>query len=143
MRTLIPKPGQIQKNWLVYDAEGKVLGRLAAEIAKRIRGKYSPLFTPHMDTGDNVVVVNAEKISLTGRKAQAKSYFHHTGYPTGAKDVSLRKTLQRKPEWVVQHAVRGMLPKNRLGSKLLKKLHVYAGPDHPHKSQKPITAELK
>ena len=121
MKTVIPKPGQVEKKWLLYDAEGAVLGRLAAEIAKRIRGKYNPMFTPHMDTGDYVIVVNAEKIVLTGRKADAKSYFSHSGYPGGAKSIGFRKLLRSKPERIVKHAVKGMLPKNRLGNKLYRK----------------------
>ncbi len=142
MRTVIPKPEQIKKNWLLYDAEGVVLGRLAVEIAKRIRGKYNPMFTPHMDTGDYIIVVNAEKVALTGRKVDAKMYYRHSGYPGGLKSINFRKMRKNKPEYIIEHAVKGMLPKNRLGRKLFKKLHVYAGPDHPHQAQKPVKAEL-
>lgn len=143
MRTVIPKLADLEENWLLYDAEGMILGRLAAEIAKRIRGKYNPLFTPHMDTGDYVIVVNSEKVALTGRKKESKSYFHYSGYPGGGKHVSYERMLRNKPTEIVRHAVKGMLPKNRLGRKLFRKLHVYAGPEHPHKAQKPIKMELK
>jgi len=139
---MIPKLDQLNKSWLLYDAEGQVLGRLAAEVAKRIRGKYNPMFTPHMDTGDYVIVVNAEKVALTGRKMENKSYFHHTGYPTGARRISLKNLLQNKPEEVIRMAVKGMLPKNKLGRKLFGKLHVYSGSEHPHQSQKPIKMEF-
>ncbi len=143
MKTVIPKPTEIDKKWLLYDAEGMVLGRLAAEVAKRIRGKYNPVFTPHMDTGDYVIVVNAEKIALTGSKPQQKTYFRYSGYPGGEKIVSYERMKRDKPEEIIRHAVKGMLPKNRLGRKLYRKLHVYAGPEHPHQAQKPIKMEIK
>ncbi|MCP4631969.1 MAG: 50S ribosomal protein L13 [candidate division Zixibacteria bacterium] len=143
MKTIIPKLDEIEKNWLLYDAEGVVLGRLAVEIAKRIRGKYNPAFTPHMDTGDNVVVVNAEKVAITGSKADTKTYFRYSGYPGGLTLVPYKKMQAKFPERIIEHAVKGMLPKNRLGRKLFKKLHVYAGPEHPHQSQKPVKKELK
>ncbi|MBD3233619.1 MAG: 50S ribosomal protein L13 [candidate division Zixibacteria bacterium] len=143
MKTVIPKPTEIEKKWLLYDAEGMVLGRLAAEVAKRIRGKYNPVFTPHMDTGDYVIVVNADKIALTGSKPQQKTYFRYSGYPGGEKIVSYERMKRDKPEEIIKHAVKGMLPKNRLGRKLYRKLHVYAGPEHPHKAQKPVKMEIK
>lgn len=143
MKTYIPKLDRVKRNWLLYDAEGVVLGRLAAEIAKRIRGKYKPMFTPHMDTGDHVVVINAEKVALTGRKPETKSYFRHSGYPGGAAVTSYRKMISTFPDRVIEHAVKGMLPKNRLGKRLFKKLHVYAGPEHPHQGQKPVKMEIK
>jgi large subunit ribosomal protein L13 len=142
MKTYIPKPEDADRDWLVVDAEGKILGRLATEIATRLRGKHKPEFTPHLDTGDFVIVVNAEKIAVTGGKLDKKYYYRHTGYPGGIRGVSLREQLDKKPEEVIFHAVRGMLPKNRLGRKLLKKLKVYAGPEHPHGAQQPKPLEL-
>ncbi len=143
MKTVIPKPNTIDKKWLLYDAENVVLGRLAAEIAKRIRGKYNTLFSPHMDTGDYVIVVNADKVAITGNKADQKTYFRHSGYPGGARKVVYKKMMAKNPEFVIKHAVKGMLPKNRLGRKLIKKLHIYAGAEHPHTPQKPIRMEFK
>ena len=138
MRTYSAKPEDIQKNWIVIDAEGIVLGRLAALIATRLRGKHKAMFTPHMDCGDNVVVVNAEKIQLTGRKRKQKTYFWHTGYPGGIKSRTAEKILQGKhPERLVLKAVQRMLPGNRLSRKLMTHLRVYAGPHHPHEAQKP------
>jgi large subunit ribosomal protein L13 len=142
MKTYIPKPEETNRDWLVVDAEGKILGRLATEIASRLRGKHKPEFTPHLDTGDFVVVVNAEKIAVTGGKQDKKIYYRHTGYPGGIRGTSLRTMLEKKPEEVIIHAVRGMLPKNRLGRQLLKKLKVYAGPEHPHGAQSPKALEL-
>ncbi|MBD3169082.1 MAG: 50S ribosomal protein L13 [candidate division Zixibacteria bacterium] len=143
MKTVIPKLNEIKQDWLLYDAEGQVLGRLAVEIAKRIRGKYKPHFTPFMDTGDNIIVINAEKVALTGNKKEVKTYWRYTGYPGGGRETSFRQMISKHPERVIEHAVKGMLPKNRLGRKLFKKLHVYAGPEHPHKAQKPKQVELK
>ena len=137
MRTYTPKPGDIERKWYVVDAQGKTLGRLASEIAKILRGKNKPIFSPHMDTGDYVIVINAEKIHVTGRKLTQKFYYRHSGYPGGLKAISLRDLLQKHPERVVKFAVRGMLPKNRLGRKMIKKLKVYAGPEHPHQAQNP------
>lgn len=121
----------------MIDAEGKVLGRLASEIAKILRGKHKPHYSPHLDTGDHVVVINAEKIKVTGKKSSQKVYYHHTGYPGGLRSVSYAKLLQERPERVLEHAVKGMLPHNRLGRKMFKKLRVYAGSDHPHQAQRP------
>ena len=123
--------------WYLVNADGAILGRMASEIAARLRGKRNPLYTPHMDTGDAVVVVNAEKIVLTGKKWDQKIYYHHTGYIGSLKSITAKKLLEKKPEELVRHAVRGMLPKNKLGRALLKKLKVYAGPDHPHEAQQP------
>jgi large subunit ribosomal protein L13 len=142
MKTYIPKPEETSREWLLVDAEDKILGRLATEIATRLRGKHKPEFTPHLDTGDFVVVVNAEKIAVTGGKQDKKFYYRHTGYPGGIRSTSLRNMLEKKPEEVIFHAVRGMLPKNRLGRKLIKKLKVYAGPEHPHGAQSPKPLEL-
>jgi large subunit ribosomal protein L13 len=129
--------GEIERNWFVVDAEGQVLGRLATRIARTLRGKNKPIFTPHVDVGDFVVVINAEKIKLTGRKLEQKKYYRHTGYIGGLKETSAGKMLQTKPEEVIRHAVRGMLPKNRLARVQLGKLKVYAGPEHPHEAQLP------
>lgn len=123
--------------WYVVNADGAILGRMASEIAARLRGKRTPLYTPHVDTGDAVVVVNAEKIALTGRKWDQKIYYRHTGYIGGIKAITAKKLLEKKPEELVRHAVRGMLPKNKLGRALLKKLKVYVGPEHPHEAQQP------
>jgi len=137
MKTYIPKTDEIEKRWYAVDLEGEVLGRAATRIARILRGKTKPMFTPHMDVGDYVIVLNAEKVLLTGRKETDKTYFRYSGYPGGAKTESVAKLRQRRPEDIVRHAVRGMLPKNRLGRRLLTKLHVYAGSDHPHAAQQP------
>ena len=137
MRTYSAKPQEIQREWLVVDAQGQTLGRLATRVAALLRGKHKPFYTPHIDCGDFVIVVNAEKVRVTGRKLDQKIYYRHSGYPGGLKQVSLRRQLALHPERVVEAAVRGMLPKNRLGRKLFKKLKVYAGPAHPHQAQKP------
>jgi large subunit ribosomal protein L13 len=129
--------------WWVVDAEGAVLGRLASEVAARIRGKYNPMFTPHVDTGDSVVVINAEKIKLTGRKMDQKNYYRHSGYIGGLKTINARKLLEKRPEDLIVNAVRGMLPKNRLGRQLNKKLKVYAGAEHPHEAQQPETLKIQ
>jgi len=142
VRTYTPKPEDIERRWYVVDAQGKTLGRLASEIARILRGKHKPIFSPHMDTGDFVIVINAEKVHVTGRKLTQKFYYRHSGYPGGLKAISLRDQLKKHPERVIQHAVRGMLPKNRLGRKMIKKLKVYAGPEHPHKAQKPEPLDL-
>ncbi len=128
--------------WLVVDAEGAVLGRLASEVASRLRGKHNPLFTPHVDMGDSVVVINAEKVRLTGKKLKQKQYYRHSGYVGGLKAISAEKLLEKRPEDLIRFAVKGMLPKNRLGSKLFKKLKVYAGESHPHEAQQPEVLEL-
>ena len=138
MKTYSAKPSDIDKAWIVIDADGIVLGRLATVVASRLRGKHKPQFTPHMDTGDNVIVVNAEKVQLTGRKRTAKTYYRHTGYPGGIRSTTADKVLDGKhPERVVLKAVQRMLPGNRLSRKLMTNLRVYAGPDHPHEAQNP------
>ncbi len=142
MKTFMAKKGEVERKWYIVDATNKVLGRLASEIAKKLRGKDKPIFTPHVDTGDFVIVVNAEKVRLTGKKWDRKIYYHHTGYMGGLKGVIAKELLRKKPEELIRHAVKGMLPKNRLGRKLLKKLKVYAGPNHPHEAQKPEKWEI-
>ena len=142
MKTFVPRPSEHNRKWYLIDASGKILGRLASEIAKKIRGKDNPLFTPYFDMGASVVVINAEKVRLTGKKYQLKTYYWHTGYPRGLKSVSFERMLATHPERVIQRAVRGMLPKNRLGRKLNRRLFVYAGPKHPHQSQNPELLEI-
>ncbi len=137
MKTYSAKPGEVQRNWWVVDAEGKNLGRLASEIATVLRGKNKPQFTPHVDTGDFVVVVNAEKIAVTGNKMTGKIYYRHSGYPGGLKSRTLEQMIQRRPTEVLRKAVKGMLPKNRLAARQLTKLKIYAGPNHPHAAQGP------
>lgn len=131
------KKGEHKGNWWVVDAEGQVLGRLATTVAARLRGKHNPAFTPHVDTGDSVVVINAEKIVLTGRKLQQKVYYRHSGYIGGLKEITAEKLLEKRPEDLIRHAVKGMLPKNKLGRQLFKKLKVYTGDAHPHAAQQP------
>lgn len=135
--TYSAKDSDNQDNWWVVDAEDAILGRLASNVAARLRGKCNPMYTPHVDTGDSVIVVNAAKIKLTGRKLDQKNYYHHSGYMGGLKTITARKLLEKRPEDVIRHAVKGMLPKNRLGRQLFKKLKVYAGPEHPHEAQRP------
>ena len=137
MRTYSAKPGEVQRNWWVVDAEGKNLGRLASEIAIVLRGKNKPQYTPHVDTGDFVVVVNAEKVAVTGDKMTGKVYYRHSGYPGGLRSRTLQQMLERRPTEVLRKAVKGMLPKNRLAARQLTKLKIYAGPDHPHAAQRP------
>ena len=137
MKTYVATPATRERNWLVVDASGRTLGRLATQIADALRGKRKPDYTPHVDVGDFVIVVNAEKISVTGNKRADKRYYRHSGYPGGLKERTLQEMLDRRPEEVIRHAVRGMLPRNRLGRKQLTKLKVYAGPDHPHAAQQP------
>ncbi len=137
MKTFSAKPSDIERNWYVVDAKGKVLGRLATAISMILRGKNKAIFTPHMDTGDFVIVVNADKVKLTGNKLTDKKYYSHSGYPGGLKETTAGKLLKEKPERVLISAVRGMLPKNRLGRQLIKKLKIYAGPEHPHTAQNP------
>ncbi|MEZ4525391.1 MAG: 50S ribosomal protein L13 [Desulfobacterales bacterium] len=141
--TYSAKDSDIEGKWVVVDASGMVLGRLASMIASRIRGKHNPLFTPHADTGDSVIVINAEKIVLTGRKMEQKKYYRHSGYIGGLKTTTARELLAKKPEDMIRFAVKGMLPKNRLGYKLIQKLKVYAGNQHPHEAQKPEVLELQ
>ena len=142
MKTYTARAEDLEREWFLVNAEGKTLGRLASEIAQVLRGKHKPIYTPHLDCGDYVIVVNAEKVQVTGRKLDQKMYYRHTGYPGGIKSISLRNQLQKHPERVLQAAVRGMLPKNRLGRKMLKKLKVYAGDSHPHQAQQPKVLEL-
>ena len=137
------KASNVERQWYVIDAEDLVLGRLASQIAMILRGKNKPTFTPHADAGDYVIVVNADKVRLTGKKLDDKTYHHHTGYAGGLKELSYRVLMARKPEFVVEKAVRGMLPHGPLGYAMIKKLHVYAGPEHPHQAQKPVALELK
>ena len=137
MRTYSPKPGEIERQWHVIDATDVVLGRLATHIATLLRGKHKPTFAPHVDTGDFVVVVNADKVAVTGKKLDDKIYYRHSGYPGGLKQRTLREELDRRPTEVIRKAVRGMLPRNRLGRQQLTKLKIYAGPDHPHGAQEP------
>jgi large subunit ribosomal protein L13 len=143
MKTFSAKPHEVRREWLVIDAAGKNLGRLASEIARRLRGKHKPEFTPHVDTGDYIVVINAEKIAVTGNKMSDKIYHHHTGYIGNLKSISLEKQLQKHPERVIQSAVKGMLPKNPLGRAMFRKLKVYAGDQHPHTAQQPRVLELE
>lgn len=140
--TYIAKQADIERKWYVVDASGKTLGRLASEIAKVLKGKNKPMYTSFIDTGDYVIVVNAEKIAVTGKKMDQKLYTHHTGHIGGLKQVTLKRMLETKPEAVITHAVKGMLPKNTLGRNMIKKLHVYAGPDHRHEAQKPEVLEI-
>ena len=137
MKTYSAKPGEIERHWYVVDAEAKTLGRLATQIADVLRGKGKAAYTPHIDTGDFVVVVNAEKIHVTGQKLDQKLYYHHSGYPGGLRTRTLREQLDRRPEEVLRKAVKGMLPKNKLASAQLSKLKIYAGPEHPHAAQNP------
>jgi len=142
MKTFVPRPKEHQRKWYILDAEDKVLGRLASEVARRIRGKDSPLFTPYFDMGASVIIVNAEKIKITGKKAEQKTYYWHSGYPGGFKQTTYEKMIAKHPDRVIKHAVKGMLPKNRLGRKLNGRLFIYAGPEHPHKAQKPEPMEI-
>ena len=142
MRTYSPKASEIQRAWHVIDAEGLVLGRVCTEAARRLRGKHKPIFAPHLDTGDHVVIVNASKVVLTSGKADAKDVVRYSGYPGGLKRESYAKLLARKPEDAIRQSIKGMLPKGPLGRQMLKKLKVYAGPEHPHAAQKPEPLEL-
>jgi large subunit ribosomal protein L13 len=142
MKTFVAKEAEVDKKWYVVDAKDKILGRLATQIATRLRGKHKPIFTPHADTGDFIVVVNAEKVSMTGNKWDKKIYYHHTGYTGGLKQISARKLREKRPEDLIRFAVRRMLPKNSLGRRQLKKLKIYSGPDHPHQAQQPEILEI-
>ena len=141
-KTFTPKAEDIHQIWWVVDAEGKPLGRLASQVARVLRGKHKPIYTPHLDTGDNVIVINASKVMLTGNKADQKTYFRHSGYMGGEKHIPYRRMLERFPERVIELAVRGMLPKNKLGRQLRKKLRVYPGAEHPHQGQGPKPLEV-
>jgi large subunit ribosomal protein L13 len=143
VRTYSPKPGEIERRWLVIDAADVVLGRLATHAAALLRGKHKPVFAPHVDTGDFVIVINADKVALTGNKRQTKVAYRHSGYPGGLKTIPYDELLAKRPERAIQIAVKGMLPHNRLGRQLIKKLKVYAGPEHPHAAQQPVPFEIK
>jgi large subunit ribosomal protein L13 len=143
MKSYIARPRTVERKWHLIDADGQTLGRLATEIARLLRGKNKPQYTPHVDTGDFVVVVNAEKVVVTGKKAEQKVYYRHTGYPGGLKETSYEAMLERKPTEILRRAVRGMMPKTRLGRQQLKKLKIYAGPDHPHEAQTPQPYEVR
>ncbi len=142
MKSYVAKTGEVDQKWVLVDAEGQILGRLAAKIAMILMGKTKPIYTPHVDTGDFVVVVNAEKIEVSGKKAQTKEYQYYTGYPSGQKSISYAEMLEKRPERVIELAVRRMLPKNKLGVKMLKKLKVFRGPEHDHAAQKPEKIEV-
>ncbi|MDN7129397.1 50S ribosomal protein L13 [Pseudidiomarina halophila] len=142
MSTFVAKPETVQRDWYVIDAEGKTLGRLATEVARRLRGKHKPEYTPHVDTGDYIIIVNAEKVAVTGRKAQNKIYYSHSGYPGGIKEISFEKLIAKAPEMVIQKAVKGMLPRGPLGRAMFRKLKVYAGTEHNHVAQQPKQLEI-
>ena len=142
MKSYMANPSKIERKWYVVDATGYTLGRLAANVAAVLRGKNKPTFTPSLDTGDYVIVVNADKVKVTGKKLDQKIYYHHSEYVGGMKEATLREMMQKKPEFVITHAVKGMLPKGPLGRQMLKKLHVYAGPEHNHAAQKPETLDI-
>jgi large subunit ribosomal protein L13 len=137
VKTYTVKPGDIQRKWFIVDAAEQTLGRMTSNIAQILRGKHKAIFSPHLDTGDYVVVINAEKIVLTGNKADQKTYFHHTGFPKGARTITYKQTMEKDPAFVIEHAVKGMLPHNRLGRQLIKKLKIYSGSEHPHAAQEP------
>ena len=142
MKSYIAKPAEVQRKWYVVDAEGKTLGRLASEVASVLRGKNKPTYTPHVDCGDNVIVVNAKKVSVTGKKRKEKIYVSYSGFPGGKKEVTFEEMQAKKPEEIIRHAVKGMLPEGKLGRQMFKKLHVYAGPEHKHAAQKPEPLEF-
>lgn len=143
MKTYMAKPAETVRTWYVVDAADQTLGRLSSEVASILRGKHKPTYTPHVDTGDFVIVINADKIKLTGNKLDQKKYQHHSGYPGGLKEMTYRVLLQKRPEKAIELAVKGMLPHNRLGAKMLKKLKVYRGSAHPHQAQQPVVRELR
>ena len=142
MKSFIAKPHEVERKWYVVDAEGKTLGRVASQVAAVLRGKNKPTFTPHVDCGDYVIVINAEKVEVTGKKRKEKVYKHHTGYPGGLRETTFDKLIAKKPEDVIRHAVKGMMPKGKLGRQMYKKLKVYAGPEHAHAAQKPEKLEF-
>jgi large subunit ribosomal protein L13 len=142
MKTFSAKPETVKRDWYVVDAQGKTLGRLATEVALRLRGKHKPEYTPHVDTGDYIVVVNAEQIQVTGNKSADKMYYRHTGYPGGIRSISFEKLVDHKPEMIIEKAVKGMLPKNPLGRAMFSKLKVYAGAEHPHAAQQPQELDI-
>lgn len=142
MQTHVVKAADIEREWFVVDADGQTLGRLASNIARILRGKHKPTYSPHLDVGDYVIVINADKIAVTGRKLDDKVYYHYTGYPGGLRSITLRDQMERHPTFAVKEAIKGMLPKNRLGRRMLAKLKVYAGPEHPHQAQQPKVLEF-
>ena len=142
MKSYMAKPNEIQKKWYIIDAEDKVLGRLATEVATILRGKHKPIYTPHIDTGDFVIIINADKVKLTGKKLEQKEYRYHTGYPGGLKSVPYSRMMENNPEKAIELAVKGMMPKNRLGRQMYKKLRVYSGPEHKHEAQQPEIYEF-
>lgn len=142
MKTYTAKPETVERDWFIVDAENKTLGRLSTEIARRLRGKHKPEYTPHVDTGDYIIVINAEKVYVSGNKKTGKIYHHHTGYPGGLKSISFEKLIEKAPERVIESAVKGMLPKNPLGRAMYQKMKVYAGSEHPHTAQQPKTLEI-
>ncbi len=142
MKTYVTKPAEVERRWYVVDAEGKTLGRLSSQVATILRGKHKPIYSPSVDCGDFVVVVNADKIAVTGRRMEQKMYYRHSGYPGGLRELTLRQQLEKHPTRPIELAVKGMLPKNRLGRKMIKKLKIYAGPEHPHQAQQPDVLEL-
>ena len=142
MKTFIPKTADIERKWYVVDAEGKTLGRMASAVAAILRGKNKPTYTPHVDCGDYVIVINAEKVAVTGKKRQEKIYKRHTGYPGGLRELTFEQLMEKHPEEVVRHAVKGMMPNGKLGRKMFKKLKVYAGPEHDHAAQKPEVLDI-
>jgi large subunit ribosomal protein L13 len=142
MKTYQAKKEKLDHQWYLVNAEGKVLGRLATELVKILKGKNKPTYTPHLDTGDFVIVVNAGKVTLTGKKMKDKIYYHHTGYPGGIKEMNAEKLLAKKPTEIIRMAVKGMLPKNSLGRQMIRKLKIYAGPNHPHEAQKPVAVNI-
>ncbi len=142
MRTISAREQDVERDWYIVDAQGQTLGRLATRVATILRGKHKPIYTPHVDCGDYVIIVNAEKIHVTGQKMSQKKYYRHSGYPGGLREVVLRDQLKKFPDRVLESAVRGMLPKSRLGRRMFKKLKVYAGPNHPHDAQQPKSLEL-
>lgn len=141
-KTYVTKPADIEREWFVVDAEGKTLGRLASEVARILRGKHKPIFSPSVDCGDYVIIVNSKKIQVTGRRLDQKKYYHHSGYMGGLSEITLREQLDRYPNRVIESAVKGMLPKNKLGRKMIKKLKVYEDTDHPHQAQQPSVLEI-
>lgn len=143
MKTFMAKPAEVERQWYVIDADGQTLGRLSSEVAAILRGKHKPTYTPHVDTGDFVIIINAEKIQLTGNKLLQKKFRHHTGFPGGLKEVDYKTLMAKRPEKAIEAAVKGMLPHNRLGAAMFKKLKVYKGSEHPHQAQKPVVRELR
>ncbi|HEV3472178.1 MAG TPA: 50S ribosomal protein L13 [Actinomycetota bacterium] len=143
MKTHVTKPSEITREWWLVDADGVVLGRLASEVAKRLRGKHKPTYSPHLDTGDNVVVINASKVLLTGNKIESKNYYRHSGFPGGLRTIPYTKIMSERPEFAIEKAVKGMLPSNKLGRAMLKKLRVYAGPEHEQGAQNPKPLDIK